>query len=177
VTTHPERFRPLHDVADALIAHLTASYDVEVAGETPPLPRCGNALEQALQALPRRSARRLRHLLDPLDALFAARTLPDPLADPGSPWWRRRLTELHQGRPLTPDERRRAYRPAGLPPPGWAHIGPMRRTAAGAGENAAATPPIDPGAESQMLGAWMTPSWIMRSNMSVVVQRSTTRPR
>lgn len=30
VTTRPERFQPLHEVADALIAHLVASYDVEV---------------------------------------------------------------------------------------------------------------------------------------------------
>lgn len=34
VTTHPERFRPLHDVADALVAHLTAFYDVEVTSGT-----------------------------------------------------------------------------------------------------------------------------------------------
>ena len=27
---HPERFAPLHDVADALVAHLVATYDVEV---------------------------------------------------------------------------------------------------------------------------------------------------
>lgn len=31
MTTHPERFRPLHEVGDALISHLVASYDVEVA--------------------------------------------------------------------------------------------------------------------------------------------------
>ncbi|MCW4356046.1 DUF6226 family protein [Hoyosella sp. YIM 151337] len=30
VTQHPERFAPLHLVADALIAHLSASYDVRV---------------------------------------------------------------------------------------------------------------------------------------------------
>lgn len=30
VTAHPERFAPLHLVADALIAHLSASYDVRV---------------------------------------------------------------------------------------------------------------------------------------------------
>lgn len=30
VDTHPERFAPLHTVADALIAHLHATYDVEV---------------------------------------------------------------------------------------------------------------------------------------------------
>lgn len=30
VETHPERFAPLHDVADALIAHLRRAYEVEV---------------------------------------------------------------------------------------------------------------------------------------------------
>lgn len=30
VDTHPERFAPLHEIADALIAHLRATYDVEV---------------------------------------------------------------------------------------------------------------------------------------------------
>lgn len=33
VDTHPERFAPLHTVADALIAHLRDSYDVEVDEE------------------------------------------------------------------------------------------------------------------------------------------------
>lgn len=30
VETHPERFAPLHAIADALIAHLRANYDVEI---------------------------------------------------------------------------------------------------------------------------------------------------
>jgi len=30
VDTHPERFAPLHEIADALIAHLRATYDVEI---------------------------------------------------------------------------------------------------------------------------------------------------
>ncbi|WP_413317607.1 DUF6226 family protein [Agrococcus sp. 1P02AA] len=30
VVTHPERYAPLHEVAEALLAHLVASYDVEV---------------------------------------------------------------------------------------------------------------------------------------------------
>jgi hypothetical protein len=30
VDTHPERFAPLHEVADALITHVCDSYDVEV---------------------------------------------------------------------------------------------------------------------------------------------------
>lgn len=33
VDTHPERFAPIHVVADALIAHLSATYDVEVIEE------------------------------------------------------------------------------------------------------------------------------------------------
>jgi len=33
VTAHPERFRPLHDVAEALIEHLATTYDVSVADE------------------------------------------------------------------------------------------------------------------------------------------------
>lgn len=37
VTTHPDRFRPLHTVADALVTHLGTSYDVEVSsGSTVP---------------------------------------------------------------------------------------------------------------------------------------------
>lgn len=31
VDTHPERFAPLHTVAEALIAHLTAGYDTAVS--------------------------------------------------------------------------------------------------------------------------------------------------
>jgi hypothetical protein len=31
VVSHPERFAPVHDVADALVAHLVAEYDVDAA--------------------------------------------------------------------------------------------------------------------------------------------------
>ncbi|MBT2482257.1 hypothetical protein [Streptomyces sp. ISL-94] len=49
-------------------------------------------LEAACAALPRRPAAELRALLAPLDARFLARTLNDPFAAPGDPWWSRRLT-------------------------------------------------------------------------------------
>ncbi|MFE6039059.1 hypothetical protein [Streptomyces sp. NPDC056452] len=53
---------------------------------------CGRAvLETALHALPRRSARRLRALVEPLDAEFISRTLPDPHACPEAPWWTGRM--------------------------------------------------------------------------------------
>ncbi|ALE73530.1 hypothetical protein AD006_19450 [Pseudonocardia sp. EC080610-09] len=55
VTTHPERFRPLHTVADALIAHLTASYDVEVTGAAPSTgpPRAGPEIVRTTTLRPR----------------------------------------------------------------------------------------------------------------------------
>lgn len=47
VDTHPERFAPLHAVADSLIAHLRDTYDVELmesaeaaADLLHPAPRC-----------------------------------------------------------------------------------------------------------------------------------------
>ncbi|MFD4691086.1 hypothetical protein [Streptomyces sp. NPDC058463] len=53
---------------------------------------CGRAvLETALHALPRRSARRLRALVEPLDAAFVSRTIPDPHARPGAAWWQSRM--------------------------------------------------------------------------------------
>nr|WP_246246518.1 DUF6226 family protein [Isoptericola sediminis] len=36
--THPERFAPLHTVADALVEHLMATYDVEVTADGAPGP-------------------------------------------------------------------------------------------------------------------------------------------
>ncbi|MCJ1679356.1 hypothetical protein MTF65_18815 [Streptomyces sp. APSN-46.1] len=48
-------------------------------------------LEEFLAVLPRRARRELRAVLAPLDARFLARTLNDPYAAPGDPWWRRRL--------------------------------------------------------------------------------------
>lgn len=35
VVTHPERYAQLHEVADALVAHLLATYDCEVVEEPP----------------------------------------------------------------------------------------------------------------------------------------------
>lgn len=49
------------------------------------------SLEAFCLAVPRRAARELRAVLAPLDARFLARTLNDPYAPPGDPWWRRRL--------------------------------------------------------------------------------------
>lgn len=48
-------------------------------------------LEAVCHALPRHGARELRAVLAPLDARFLARTLADPFAAPGSPWWAGRL--------------------------------------------------------------------------------------
>ncbi|WP_328300292.1 hypothetical protein OG389_22640 [Streptomyces sp. NBC_00435] len=48
-------------------------------------------LEAFCHVLTRRAARELRAVLAPLDARFLARTLNDPYAPPGDPWWRRRL--------------------------------------------------------------------------------------
>lgn len=48
-------------------------------------------LEVFCLSMPRRAVRELRAVLAPLDARFLARTLPDPYAPPGDPWWRRRL--------------------------------------------------------------------------------------
>ncbi|MFF3273901.1 hypothetical protein ACFYWU_23685 [Streptomyces chrestomyceticus] len=47
-------------------------------------------LDIALHALPRRSARQLRALVEPVDRAFLARTLPDPHTPDDRPWWERR---------------------------------------------------------------------------------------
>ncbi|MEV5599397.1 hypothetical protein [Streptomyces sp. NPDC052496] len=47
-------------------------------------------LEFALHALPRRSARQLRALVQPLDDAFLARTYHDPHTPENLPWWERR---------------------------------------------------------------------------------------
>src|SRR5258708_5357721 len=47
-------------------------------------------LELALHALPPRAARELRHLVEPLDELYAARSWHDPFASPDDGWWARR---------------------------------------------------------------------------------------
>ncbi|MBT2445941.1 hypothetical protein J7F03_02325 [Streptomyces sp. ISL-43] len=48
-------------------------------------------LEAFCHLLTRRAARELRAVLAPLDARFLARTLADPYAPAGDPWWRRRM--------------------------------------------------------------------------------------
>lgn len=53
-----------------------------------PGPR--GALEQAIRYLPRRAKPGLRRLVSQVDEVYLRRTLPDPLADPGAPWWERR---------------------------------------------------------------------------------------
>ncbi|MFH8410052.1 hypothetical protein ACH4FX_35535 [Streptomyces sp. NPDC018019] len=47
-------------------------------------------LEIALRTLPRRTARRLRALVQPLDEAFLARTFHDPHVPRDLPWWERR---------------------------------------------------------------------------------------
>ncbi|MEV6399866.1 hypothetical protein AB0M39_34625 [Streptomyces sp. NPDC051907] len=47
-------------------------------------------LELALHALPRRAARELRGMVEPLDDLYIARSRPDPHASPDDGWWARR---------------------------------------------------------------------------------------
>ncbi|BBG03997.1 hypothetical protein PSA01_47790 [Pseudonocardia saturnea] len=86
--------------------------DVQHSG---PLAR--DVLDTAVRVLPRRSSRTLRALVRSPDEAIAAKTLPDPFADPARPWWHRRLTDLYHGRPLTRRERERAYRQAGLGSP------------------------------------------------------------
>lgn len=62
-------------------------------------PDARDELQRALNALPQRSARQLHNRLVAADRAFAAKTLPDPFADPQLPWWRRRLVELYHGYP------------------------------------------------------------------------------
>ncbi|MGW6707751.1 hypothetical protein ACWGDE_23070 [Streptomyces sp. NPDC054956] len=57
----------------------------------PPWGDDREALEVLCHLLTRRAARELRAVLAPLDARFLARTLADPYAPAGDPWWRRRL--------------------------------------------------------------------------------------
>ena len=80
-------------------------------------PDARDVLDDAAHMLPRRLARQLYHLIAPFDRAYAAKTLPDPFADPALPWWRRRLADLYQSRALTPRERERAYQQIGLDPP------------------------------------------------------------
>jgi hypothetical protein len=48
-------------------------------------------LDIALASLPTKAARELRSIVDAADQLFVDRTLPDLWADPGDPWWKRRM--------------------------------------------------------------------------------------
>jgi len=47
-------------------------------------------LEEAMGYLPRRAKPGLRRVVGRVDEVYLRHTLPDPLADPGSPWWERR---------------------------------------------------------------------------------------
>jgi hypothetical protein len=56
-------------------------------------------LEAALQALPRRGQAELRRLIEPLDADFYRRTIPDPFWRPpygpyADRWWNHRMVEV-----------------------------------------------------------------------------------
>ena len=53
-----------------------------------PGPR--GALEETIRNLPPRVKPGLRRLVGRIDEIYMARTRPDPLADPGAPWWERR---------------------------------------------------------------------------------------
>ncbi|MFI1763184.1 hypothetical protein ACH41H_14215 [Streptomyces sp. NPDC020800] len=50
-----------------------------------------DALAEILPALPHRARAELQRVLTPLDRRYLLCTLPDPLAGPAEPWWRRRL--------------------------------------------------------------------------------------
>jgi hypothetical protein len=65
-------------------------------------PDARDVLQRALEVLPPCRAAELRGPVRKLDRAFAAKTLPDPFADPGLPWWHRRLTELYHGYPSQP---------------------------------------------------------------------------
>lgn len=56
-----------------------------------PSTGCRGALERIRLSLPRAAGRELLAVLVPLDEKFLARTLNDPYAPPGDPWWCRRL--------------------------------------------------------------------------------------
>lgn len=51
-------------------------------------------IEQAIGALDRRAAREIAAAVKEADAVFLARTLPDPHAPKSWPWWRRRCHDL-----------------------------------------------------------------------------------
>ena len=47
-------------------------------------------LEDAIRHLPARAKPGLRRMVERADEVYLSHTLPDPLADPGAPWWERR---------------------------------------------------------------------------------------
>lgn len=53
-------------------------------------PLARNTLEEAMCALNGRRCAAIHDEVAQLDALFARKTLNDPLADPSLPWWSRR---------------------------------------------------------------------------------------
>ena len=57
--------------------------------------RCGpgprSTLETVLRRLPAWAQPEFRQVIGPIDELFLARTLQDPCADPGVPWWEQRI--------------------------------------------------------------------------------------
>jgi hypothetical protein len=54
-----------------------------------PGPRA--TLETVLRRLPTWAQPEFRQVIGPTDELFLARTLQDPCADPGAPWWEQRI--------------------------------------------------------------------------------------
>ncbi|WP_200426241.1 hypothetical protein [Streptomyces sp. NE5-10] len=51
-------------------------------------------IERAIGALGRRAGREVASAVEGADAVFLARTLPDPHAPDDWPWWRRRCQDL-----------------------------------------------------------------------------------
>jgi hypothetical protein len=47
-------------------------------------------LADAIRYLPRRAKAGLGRVVRRVDEIYLSRTLPDPLANPGTPWWERR---------------------------------------------------------------------------------------
>lgn len=76
-------------MARAGSVHRPGSHPCGVPECCGPGPR--GALEEAIRYLPRRAKPGLRRLVGRIDEIYIARTRPDPLADPGAPWWERRF--------------------------------------------------------------------------------------
>jgi len=56
-------------------------------------PPARDHLQEAMDALPARRARELRALVDPVDAVILRRTVNNPRADQGQPWWHGRWSD------------------------------------------------------------------------------------